>query len=99
MVGETISHSTLGFHAIIKYVDRTDANYIKLFIAYTKGAGAERSEFAEGDQFSFLSVPAIAPIITTGTGSIGKGALANIRAGVYFINGHFVYTPDQTCVI
>lgn len=99
MVGETIVHSTLGFHAIIKYVDRTDTNYIKLFIAYTKGAGVERSEFAEGDTCYFLRLPSIAPIITNGVGSIGKGALANIRAGVYFINGHFVYTPDQTCVI
>jgi hypothetical protein len=90
---------TTGIRAVVKKtVAATPTDPIVFYLGYLSGAGATGGvTFQAGEQIYIEDAPGIVATVATGSYS-GFGALASVNAGVYYINGYFVYTPKQTIV-
>jgi hypothetical protein len=97
-LGLTIQNSS-GLQAeVIYFTKSAGADPSTLFVRYkNSGDNNTTRAFADGDIIEDLdstySVQAIASSAT------GKGSLATITRGVYYIKGHFVLVEDQTIVL
>lgn len=72
-----------------------------LYIKYINKGGSARtvSTFASGEEFISDSVTSYyGKVQSTGT-PVGKGSVANIEEGSYFISGTFVYVPAGSLIL
>ena len=97
-LGLTITSST-GVQAEVIYFTKSEgADPAALYVRY-KNSGTNNTTrvFADGaviqDTAGTYSVQAIA------TAATGKGSLATITRGVYYIKGHFVLVEEQTIIL
>ena len=113
LIGSTITGQTSGVTAKVTAVTLEEPNEtnplitdpITLFVRYTSsGTDKETKAFVAGEVLvadaatTTLGVERIVQI-KAGTGVIGKGTVAAIQKGIYFIKGQFALVTDQTLVI
>jgi hypothetical protein len=97
-LGLTIQNSSGLLAEVIFFTKSSGADPAALFVRY-KNSGDNNTTrvFANGDVIedvdSTYSVQALASSAT------GKGSLATITRGVYYLKGHFVLVEDQTIIL
>jgi hypothetical protein len=97
-VGLTIQNAT-GLQAeVIHYAKSSGADPATLFVRY-KNSGTSTTEktFAAGDVIS--DVDTTYTVQALATDPSGKGSIATITLGVYYIKGHFVLVEPQTIIL
>jgi hypothetical protein len=96
--GLTIQNST-GLQAEVIYFTKSEgADPAALYVRY-KNSGNDKSTrvFANGGEIQDTAgTYAVAAIATAAT---GKGSLATVTRGVYYLKGHFVLVEDQTIIL
>ena len=96
--GKTLTGQTTGVTAIVSYCQSAEgADPTTLYLNYISGNGsykvfATNEVLKTSDNVYSIQVGATSDCI-------GKGSLASIQSGVYYINGYFVYCPTQTIVL
>ena len=98
LVGMTIENAT-GLQAeVIHYSKSAGADPATLFVRY-KNSGTSTTEktFAAGDVIS--DVDTTYTIQAAASDPVGKGSIATITIGVYYIKGHFVLVEPQTIIL
>ena len=97
--GVNVKGVTSGVTAQIVKVQKSDAtDPTTIYVRYTNsGTNNTTKTFSNGEvirtEDNVYSFQAIS------TGAVGKGSLATIEKGVYFINGHFCFVEKQTIVL
>lgn len=97
-LGKTIQNST-GLQAEVIYLTKSQgADPAALYVRYKNSGDSNTTRvFADGDVIedtaSTFSIKALS------TSATGKGSLATITRGVYYIKGHFVLVEDQTIIL
>jgi hypothetical protein len=113
LVGATITGQTSGVTARVSKVVAEEANAtnplvtdaITLFIRYTSSGDDNTTKvFTAGETLVASADTTISGLertvqIKTGSGVIGKSALAAIEQGIYFIKGQFALVESQTIVL
>jgi len=96
--GKVFVGATSGVEAYIKKtVGEEGADPVTFYLAYTKGSG-ENIKFSDGEEIYAKENFAIRATVKP-SASTGAGSMAFVNAGVYYVNGTFVYTPAQSVVI
>jgi hypothetical protein len=98
LVGLTIENAT-GLQAeVIYYSKSAGADPATLFVRY-KNSGTSTTEkvFAAGDVIS--DVDTTYTVQAVASDPVGKGSIATIELGVYYIKGHFVLVEPQTIIL
>ncbi len=98
LVGLTIENAT-GLQAeVIYYSKSAGADPATLFVRY-KNSGTSTTEkvFAAGDVIS--DVDTTYTVQAAASSPVGKGSIATIELGVYYIKGHFVLVEPQTIIL
>jgi hypothetical protein len=98
LVGMTIENAT-GLQAeVIHYSKSAGADPATLFVRY-KNSGTSTTEktFAAGDVIS--DVDTTYTVQAAASDPVGKGSIATITIGVYYIKGHFVLVEPQTIIL
>jgi hypothetical protein len=98
LVGLTIENAT-GLQAeVIYYSKSSGADPATLFVRY-KNSGTSTTEkvFAAGDVIS--DVDTTYTVQALASDPVGKGSIATIELGVYYIKGHFVLVEPQTIIL
>lgn len=103
-IGTEITGETTGVTAeVIHAVAPEGTDPLTLFIRYTSSTGSSPSFYSEFEaEEIFVSdgtTPRYGKIKSIGNIPIGKGTMAFINAGVYYINGHFIEVAKQSCVV
>lgn len=96
--GQTFVGETSGVEAIVKKaVAEQSPDPVTFYLAYTKGNG-NNIYFQNGEEIFNKENYAIRALVKP-SAATGSGSMAFVNAGVYYINGSFVYTPAQSIVI
>lgn len=73
---------------------------VTFYVTYTSGNGETGAvTFEQGEDIFVESDPSVNATIKVEEGALGTGSLAYISAGVYYVNGSFVYVEPQSTVI
>jgi hypothetical protein len=97
-LGLTIQNSS-GLQAdVIYFTKSSGADPSALYVRY-KNSGDNNTTrvFADGDVIE--DVDSTYSVQAAATSATGKGSLATITRGVYYIKGHFVLVEDQTIIL
>jgi hypothetical protein len=97
-LGLTIQNSS-GLQAdVIYFTKSSGADPSALYVRY-KNSGDDNTTrvFADGDVIE--DVDSTYSVQAAATSATGKGSLATITRGVYYIKGHFVLVEDQTIIL
>lgn len=88
---------------VIKAIAAENSDPDTLIVLYTAGDEAENAgggkAFTPGQTLYVLNELNLSVVLQNGLDAIGRSALANIQAGVYFLGGYFVSVPTQNLVI
>jgi hypothetical protein len=98
LLGTTVIGQTTGVTATVSYcqsAENTDPT--TLYLNYTAGNGVYKT-FATNEVIKTSDGTYSFQVGST-SDCIGKGSLASIQTGVYYINGYFVLCPSQTIVL
>jgi hypothetical protein len=97
--GETIV-GTSGVEAQIVLTQSAEgAEPSTIYVRYTNsGTDTETKTFTQGEVLSTSDGTYDFQVLNQ-LGSIGKGSIAKIQRGVYYVNGFFVLVPEQTIVL
>jgi len=113
LIGSTITGQTSGVTARVTTVTLEEPNEdnpsitdaITLFVRYTSsGDDNETKTFVAGellvaDAATTTTLVERTVQIKSGSGVLGKGTIASIQNGIYFVKGQFALVTDQTLVI
>jgi hypothetical protein len=97
-LGLTIQNSS-GLQAdVIYFTKSSGADPSALYVRY-KNSGDDNTTrvFADGDVIE--DVDSTYSVQAAATSATGKGSIATITRGVYYIKGHFVLVEDQTIIL
>lgn len=100
--GTIITGQTSGVKArVIKAMPAEDTDPITLFVAYIDGGNNNTGKTFDYEEVvtSDASTPRASTIKPEVENSIGKGSRLSIDAGVFYVNGSFVYVESQSVVI
>lgn len=96
-LGLTIQNS-VGLQAeVIFYTKSSGSDPAALYIRYKNSGSNNSSVFTNGDVIQDVNTTYTTQTIATG--ATGKGSIATITRGVYYIGGHFVLVEDQTIIL
>jgi hypothetical protein len=98
--GKTLIGQTTGVKATVVLCQSAEGNDpTTLYLNYTvSGTNTTTKTFAAGEVL-ITSDSVYSVQIQSAAGSVGKGSLATVNQGVYYINGHFVLVDKQTIVL
>lgn len=97
--GKTVVGGTTGIKAYVrKALKATESDPATLYLSYLNGNLDGDVVFKETETLTVVS-NTIINTTTAGTSATGLGSLALINAGVYYVNGNFVYVEPQSIVI
>jgi len=107
LVGLDVVGEDSGVQAnIIAATKSTDTDAPTIYVSYTKTGDDKASiEFSASENIIALfetvnNIQSGLPVISVAASNhTGIGQSASIQSGVYFIRGHFVYTPSQRVII
>lgn len=98
LLGKTIVGQTTGVTAKVAYCQSAEnSDPTTLYLNYTSGSGSA-TVFAANEVLKTSDGTYSFQIGST-SDCVGKGSLASIQQGVYYINGYFVLCPTQTIVL
>lgn len=98
LLGKTIVGQTTGVTAIVSYCQSAEnSDPTTLYLNYISGNGTNKT-FAVNEVLK-TSDNAYSFQVGATSDCIGKGSIASIQQGVYYINGYFVLCPTQTIVL
>ena len=96
-LGLTIQNS-VGLQAeVIFYTKSSGSDPAALYIRYKNSGSNNSSVFTNGDVIQ--DVDTTYTIQTIAAAATGKGSIATITRGIYYIGGHFVLVEDQTIIL
>lgn len=96
---KVIVGGTTGIKATVrKAIKSTSTDPATLYLSYLSGNSSGNVQFSASETLIVVSNPAITTTVANTTPT-GLGSLAIINAGVYYINGSFVYVDPQSIVI
>jgi len=106
LVGSTLIGATTGVKAqVIAYAAQTDSDPITLFVRYiSNGNNATVKTFNASEVLNTLTDSTVSGDeytlqIKVGSTSLGKGAIASIERGIYFVKGQFVQVDSTTIIL
>ena len=85
--------------AVKKVVSATSTDPLTFFMTYVQGGNNGEIAFTPGEDVYVEGNEEVRATIKTGTDATGLGCMAHITAGVYYINGSFVYVEKQSTVL
>lgn len=102
LVGQTISNAAGLKAQVIWYSNSTSSDSPTLFVRYTNSqtdgtTSLSTRQFTETDVLS--NTDNTIQVLVAATAATGKGSIASIKRGVYFIKNNFVLVTDQTIVL
>ena len=98
LLGKTIIGQTTGVTATVSYCQNSEnADPTTLYLNYISGNGTYKT-FATNEVIKTSDSTYSFQVGAT-SDCIGKGSLASIETGVYYISGYFVLCPAQTIVL
>jgi hypothetical protein len=90
--------NSVGLQAeVVFYTRSSGSEPAALYIRYTNSGSNNSSVFTNGDVIQDLDTTYT--IQTISAAATGKGSLATITRGIYYIGGHFVLVEDQTIIL
>lgn len=101
---KTVVGVTSGVVGVIKHIEyATSVDPITFYVTYTAGGiiddvPTNKLTFDIGEDIQVLNLPIFCKI-KSDVGSVGRGSIAYINKGVYYINGTFVTVDKQQTVI
>lgn len=104
-LNQVVVGGTSGVTGVVKHVEyATLSDPITFYVTYTSGGviddvSTNKIEFDIGEDIYLQSAPSILCKIKSDADSIGKGSIAYINKGVYYVNGTFVTVNTQQTVI
>ena len=104
-LNKTIIGSTSGVTAIVKHIEvSTATDPITLYLSYVSGGVIDdvptnKIVFDAGEDLYLAQDSATRVKVKSETGAVGKGSIAYINTGVYYVNGTFVTVERQQIVI
>ena len=88
---------------VVKAVAAENSDPDTLIVLYTSGDEAENAgggkAFSPGQTLYVVNELSLTVTLQNGLDALGRSAIANMQAGVYYLNGYFVTVPTQTLVI
>jgi hypothetical protein len=91
--------STSGIVAnLVQHTGNTIDDPITFFIQYESGSGDDDVRFIDGESVLLRNSVGTDFASATIVGS-GQGSIFNVKAGIYFINGNFIQTKDQSIIL
>jgi len=94
---KVIIGQTSGVKAVIKKIVPASGNDpLTFYIMYTSGGTDGAVTFLPEEELQVESNTDARTNVRTGSDSVGQGGLAHISAGVYYVNGSFVYVEKQS---
>jgi len=98
--GKTLIGQTSGVKATVTLCQSAEASDpTTLYLNYTvSGTNTTTKTFA-ANEVLITSDSVYSVQVQSGAGSVGKGSLATVNKGVYYINGHFCLVDTQTIVL
>ena len=106
LVGSTLVGVTTGVQAqVITYSAQSDSDPITLFVRYiSNGTTATVKAFNPSEVLNTLTGTTISGTdhsvqIKVGAASLGKGSVASIERGIYFVKGQFAQVDSTTIIL
>lgn len=99
LIGSTIKDSS-GLEALIIHaVDVSGSDPATLYVSYTSSSNSGATKtFSPSTSLTTVSGTAYTATVAS-SNQVGKGSLASVKRGVYYVNGEFVLNDEQTIVI
>lgn len=95
-VDKVIVGSTSGVKAAVKKIIPASGNDpLTFYIMYTSGGNDGAVTFLPEEEIYVESNTDAKTNVRSGSDAVGQGGLAHISAGVYYVNGSFVYVEKQ----
>ena len=97
--GTTLVGQTSGVKATVTLCQSAEGNDpTTLYLTYiVSGTNTTTKTFSINEVLT--TTDGVYSVQVGGTGSVGKGSLATVQQGVYYINGHFCLVDTQTIVL
>jgi hypothetical protein len=98
-LGTTIQSTSNGLQAeVVWYVKSTGSDPAALYVRYKTSAEDNTTKVFGGSDI-LEDVDGTYNVQVAASNATGKGSLASIKQGIYFIKGCFVYVPSETIVL
>lgn len=99
LIGTTIQDSNGLTALVIHAIPSENVDPATLYVSYTSASTSGTVKtFAAGATLSTVTGTAYS-VVTAASFPTGKGTLASVKRGVYYINGYFVLCTEQTIVV
>lgn len=104
-LNQTVVGATSGVVAVVKHIEQaTSTDPVTLYLSYVSGGvvngvSTNKIIFDAGEDIYLIQSSTSRAKIQSGTSAVGKGSIAYINTGVYYVNGTFVTVNKQQVVI
>jgi hypothetical protein len=100
LLGKTLVGQTSGVKATVQYCQSAENNDpTTLYLNYLSSGTNTTTKLFSADEILITDDSVYSVQVGSSVDSIGKGSLATINQGVYYINGHFCLVDMQTIIL